>query len=334
MCADVVTCGSPKVYHMALRQAIRVECAAMLRVPESFRQRMGALYGAEGEAWLAKLPELVAQYARRWSLSIDAPYDTLSYNLVIRVRGADETPLVLKVGLLVDELSSEIEALRLYDGRGCAKLVAAQPDEGVFLLERLVPGVMLVSVQDDEEATRVAAHVMQELWRPLPEEHPFVTTTKWAEGMQRLRARFDGECGPFPRRLVEAAEQLFGELLSSSQPAVLLHGDLHHYNILAAKRAPWLAIDPKGLGGEPLYETGALLRNPMPQVASWPALHATLERRVSVLSEALQADRKRIVGWGMAQAVLSSWWNFEDEGQLDEGALFIAQKLLEIYERS
>ncbi len=38
-------------------------------------------------------------------------------------------------------------------------------------------------------------------------------------------------------------------------------GDLHHENILAAERAPWLAIDPKGVIGEPAYEMGALLRN-------------------------------------------------------------------------
>jgi streptomycin 6-kinase len=64
------------------------------------------------------------------------------------------------------------------------------------------------------------------------------------------------------------AESLFRELIASSESPVLLHGDLHHFNILSARRQPWLAIDPKGVAGEPAYEPGALLRNPNPELCT------------------------------------------------------------------
>lgn len=293
---------------------------------------MRALYGERGEVWLAQLPELLDRTCRRWSLTLESPYPALSYNYVIRARGAEGQPLVLKVGVPNEELLTEMEALRLYGGQGCAGLLAAAPEDGTTLLERLEPGAMLVTLEDDEKATRIAAQVMQALWRPLPADHPFPTTARWARGLQRLRDTFDGGCGPFPRRLVEAAERLFADLLASAAPSVLLHGDLHHYNILSAQRAPWLAIDPKGLSGEPLYETGALLRNPLPQVAGWPELQKTLARRVSILAELLQADGRRILAWGLAQALLSSWWSYEDEGTVGEGSLRAAQALLALYE--
>ena len=293
---------------------------------------MCALHGAEGERWLQQLPGLLASYSHRWSLILETPFTAPSYNYVVRARRADGSPVALKLGVPHRELLTEIEALRLYDGRGCARLLASDPAGGALLLERLAPGTMLVSIDDDERATRIAARVMQQLWRPVPEQHSFPTTAQWAGGMQRLRATFDGSCGPFPRRLVEAAERLFRELLDSSQPPVLLHGDLHHYNILAAQREPWLAIDPKGLSGEPLYETGALLRNPLPQVASRSDLRRTLARRAAILAETLQADRQRILAWALAQAVLSSWWSYEDEGERGEETLSIAAELLELYE--
>jgi streptomycin 6-kinase len=91
----------------------------------------------------------------------------------------------------------------------------------------------------------------------------------------------------------------------------LLHGDLHHFNILAARRRPWLAIDPKGLAGEAAYEVGALLRNPDPRLYTDSQVQ---RRRVDVLHQELGFEKDRILGWGVAQAVLSAWWNFEDSG--------------------
>ena len=261
--------------------------------PGEFRNRMRALYGAEGDVWLAQLPALVRRYGERWSLTLDGPVPSPSYNYVIKGRQRDGQPVALKLGVPNKELLTEIEALRLYDGCGCARLLAAEPDEGALLLEWLEPGEMLVTLEDDEEATRIVTQVMQALWRPLPEQHPFPTTAKWARGLERLRATFHGGVGPFPKRLVEAAERFFADLLASQAPPVLLHGDLHHYNILSAQRAPWLAIDPKGLSGEPLYETGALLRNPTPQVAAWSDLQRISARRVDILAEMLEADRDR-----------------------------------------
>lgn len=291
---------------------------------------MLALHGDDGKVWLEQLPALLENLRRRWSLEIEQPLSDLSYNFVAQARRRDGTPVMLKAGVPDDELLSEIAALRHYDGRGCVMLLEADPDVGAMLLERLEPGTMLVDL-DDERATRIAAEVMQTLWRPLPRLHSFVTVEQWAQGLERLRATFDGGSGPFPPQLVEAAEQLFADLLASSSEPVLLHGDLHHYNILAAQRAPWLVIDPKGVSGEPLYETGALLRNPMPQVGGWPDLRRTLTRRVDILAEQLEADRARIVAWGLAQAVLSSWWSYEDEGEKGEEALVVAEALLTMH---
>ena len=116
------------------------------------------------------------------------------------------------------------------------------------------------------------------------------------------------------RALVEEAEGLFAELLASQAAPVLLHGDLHHDNILSATRAPWLAIDPKGVIGEPAYEVGALLRNWQPTLFAMADPARATARRVDQLAEALGIDRACIRGWGLAQAVLSAWWTIEDSG--------------------
>jgi len=171
---------------------------------------------------------------------------------------------------------------------------------------------------------------MRQLWRPVPPNHPFPTVNDWGRGFARLRQHYEGGSGPFPTRLLEEAEALFAELSASMAESVLLHGDLHHDNILAAQRQPWLAIDPKGLVGEPAYETGALLRNPLPELLKAPQPGRILARRVDQLSEELGLDRERVRGWGLAQAVLSAWWSVEDTDQIGEGALTCAELLAAI----
>jgi streptomycin 6-kinase len=280
-------------------------------VPATFARTIVDVFADDGVAWLERLPITIADCERRWSLVVAQPVPNLSYNYVAPAVRSDGAEAILKLGVPNPELRSELAALRLYDGHGCARLLDADPDQGYLLLERLRPGTPLADLADDEQATAVAAEVMRQLWRPVPPDHPFPTVAGWAKGMQRLRAEFGGGTGPFPPLLVELAERLFDELLGSMDTPVLLHGDLHHWNILAAERQPWLAIDPKGIVGEPAYEVGALLRNRL-EVA--PDMKRLTARRIDQMAEALGFDRARLLSWSIAQAVLSAWWSYEDHG--------------------
>ena len=261
---------------------------------------------------MEKLPNLLVECERRWDLTVRPSTFTLSYNYVAPATLADGTEIVLKVGVPNRELRTEIAALRLYAGRGCVRLLDADPDQGILLLERLHPGEMLTIVKNDDEATRLAALAMQTLWRPLPTEHSFPSVADWAGGLAELHEEFGGGAGPFEKQLVDTAVSHFTDLLASSSEPVLLHGDLHHYNILSAGDG-WRVIDLKGVAGEPAYEVGALLRNPF-TLFDEPDLKRITARRLDILAETLGLDRERLRQWGLAQAVLSAWWSYEDGG--------------------
>jgi streptomycin 6-kinase len=298
-------------------------------LPADFVQRITDVYENDGAKWLEQLPALITRCEQRWDLRVHPPFP-LSYNYVTPATRTDGTAVVLKLGVPGSVIDTEMAALRHYDGHGVVQLLDADDAWGALLIERLVPGTMLAQVEDDEQTTIIAAGVMQQLWRPIDPGHPFPTTETWGQGFQRLRTEFDGGTGPFPKRLVEMAETLFRDLLASQAAPVLLHGDLHHYNILEAERQPWLALDPQGVVGEPAYEVGALLRNPSPHIFTVPNLKQIQAWRADLLAEALGVDRERIVGWSMAQAVLSGWWSFEDHGSLEPCWLTCAEVLAEL----
>jgi streptomycin 6-kinase len=296
-------------------------------VPPDLARNITDVFGDQGRAWLERLPELLASYERRWGITVQPPFPGLSYNFAAPALLPDGSPAVLKAGVPDQGLSNEIAALRQYGGDGICRLYDADPNGCVLLLERLRPGVMLseLAARDDEAATRVAAALMQRLWRPAPAEHSFDTVAGWAKGLEKLRQEFGDGTGPFPARLVERAERAFAELNDATAPPILLHGDFHHYNILTAEREPWLAIDPKGLVGDPGYELGAFLYNALPD--SQADVRRVVARRVDVLAEALGFARERVLGWGVFQAVLSAWWTYEDHGHVGEDTLVIAEIL-------
>ncbi len=290
-----------------------------------------------GERWLAELPALLGRYADRWSLTIGEPFP-LSFNYVTAAtatataNGADGRSLVLKLGVPRAELRREIAALQLYAGRGSCRLLAADQAAGVLLLERLQPGATLATIPDPDKAALIGGQVMADLFRPLPAQSRFRHVEEWAQGFSRLRQRYNGGSGPLPVHLVDTAEALFAELFADAAPDVLLHGDLHHHNILSAANGiddRWLAIDPKGMVGEPAFETGTFIRNHYNIYGGRVEPQPLLGRCIAILSERLAVDPQRVHNYAIAQAVLSAWWSVEDGGE-SPAALAAADKACQL----
>jgi streptomycin 6-kinase len=281
----------------------------MFALPEDFLQRMRDAYGTEAaNAWFQRLPSLLEECAERWQLKLLPPFENLSFHYVAPAERADGTSVILKTCQLSDEFEHGLAALRLFDGRGIARLLECDEGKKVMVLERLQPGTMLESLvpEQDAQATSILAAVMRQLWRPIPREHTFPIVEHLGQDLTQLRARYAGGCGPFPPRLVDEAMDLFATLSASAPQTMLLHGDLQHHNILRSGDA-WLAIDPKGVVGDPGYEVGASFYNPMPRILEVPNLEQMLTRRVAQLSEELGIERARIRGWGLAQGVRNAW---------------------------
>jgi streptomycin 6-kinase len=220
------------------------------------------------------------------------------------------------------EMKSEMAALRLFNGEGACKLIDYDVEKYWMLLERLKPGVMLSTLEDDEEATHIAAEVMQKIWRfdygatntsLGSARDEFIKLSDWFDGLKKLRPMFSGGTGPFNEKLVDRVEHSVRDFFIENHKPVLMHGDFHHFNILSSERG-WLVIDPKGVIGPACYEVGPLLINPWGDLLSGKNYRQMTKRRIDILHEHLGFERERIREWGLAHAILSAWWSIEDHG--------------------
>jgi streptomycin 6-kinase len=297
----------------------------MIALSDDFTHRILNTFGEDGLHWLQSLPLILEEISSTWDVRLKPPFQDMSFNYVAPATRSDGSEVVLKVGVPNPELVTEIAALKAFSGNGAVTLYKADPELGALLLERLKPGIPVFNMRDDELATSVASEVIHRLQDSSENHDDFPTVGDWFQGFKRLRDKFGGETGPFPGELIDKAEVLSHDLHTSMETPTLLHGDLHHWNILSSERESWLAIDPKGVIGEPEYETGAWLRNPFPNILEMPNPVRMIARRIDQFSDELGFDRERLYGWGFAQAVLASCWSYEDKDEDWESWLAVAE---------
>ena len=285
---------------------------------------------------MADLPALVTECVEEWQLEIRGPFETASHSHVAPGTRSDGLAIILKlVPPPVDAYTWEEAALRWYGGQGAARLIASALSRRALLLERVVPGdrmSTLVHEDGEEEALMAAAGVMRRLWTA-SDDGTLPDVPRIEEDLDvlaRHRRHRSPDAGTRLRDLLDRAETVGRELVRSAPPPVLIHGDLHHDNMLSSGAGAWLAVDPKGRLGEPAYEAAALIRNPLADLLRRGNLRSRLARRVDMLSDALELERERILGWSLVMAVVASCWALEDADDSWKGWLDIAAALATI----
>ncbi|GAB3815078.1 streptomycin 6-kinase [Tessaracoccus terricola] len=264
----------------------------------------------DGDTWLALLPRLVDEHMARWELAVDgAPrFGENALVLPVVVGGTLEGRAVLKLGWPHVEADQEHLALRLWDGEGSVRLLAANPAADVLLLERLDADHPLSSVSVLESCESIG-----ELFRRLDREGSpqFQTVAHRAHRWRRQLSAVGRTVSP---RLVEQALGTLDGLLASAPEGRLVHEDLHDANALAPldpTRGEWLAIDPKPIVGEWAYAVAPVVWNRAEEAANAHNFRAHVRLRADVVADAAGLDLDRVYAWTFVRLVLNAVWAAE-----------------------
>ncbi|HET9782214.1 MAG TPA: aminoglycoside phosphotransferase family protein [Candidatus Dormibacteraeota bacterium] len=242
-----------------------------------------------GREWLDALPRAVHESAAHWRLRLGDPYPYAFTSLAIPARREDGSDVVLKVQHVDRETEHEALALSHWNGDGAIRLLDEYPARTALLLERCIPGTPL----PPEHGLEVLEGLLPRLWKPASAP-PFRTLAEeashWSAGLRARRS-----VNP---RLIDAALDAIASLAESQRDPVLLHQDLHGWNVLAAQREPWLVIDPKPLVGEREFGLAPIIRS-----TELGAGRRETIRRLDRLTSELGLDRERARLWCVAQTV-------------------------------
>jgi streptomycin 6-kinase len=254
--------------------------------------------------WVAMLPTIVAELRRRWSLTVGEAFQPGGQtSWVAPATDPDGRDLVLKVAWYHAEAAHEAAGLRAWSGEGAVIVHETWQDQSTsaLLLERCRPGTPLSRNASEPEQDIVITGLLRRLWRPPAAGHPFRPLAQmcaaWAD-------EFESKQEHLPLTvdsgLVRAGIQLFRDLPRNSGDDVVLCTDLHAENVLAAKREPWLMIDPKPYVGDRTYDVLQHMLNCPQQLMGDPR---RFSKRVADL---LDLDLGRLEQWLFARCVQES----------------------------
>ncbi|WP_332649823.1 aminoglycoside phosphotransferase family protein [Lysinibacillus sp. 54212] len=260
----------------------------------AFEQRIIANFGEVGEQWLARLPTTIEWCNNEWGLVMEEVMERLSYNYIIYVIKNDK-PYVLKLGVPGNDISLEMLATELYGSQNFVRLLAKNNQHGAQLLERIQPGCML-STMDEERAIEIFCSTWQALRAPADERFPHIY--QWFSTLHTHE-------GPILKGDLELAAHFAQEIMQDGNNE-LLHGDLHHYNILYDNKRGWCGIDPKGINGDKYFDC-------IPFILNECQNEKVLSNRIEQITQKLSLNRNRLIKAAIALTTVRSCWATEDE---------------------
>lgn len=251
-------------------------------------------------------------FLQRWNLTADGePIITRSSQLLpVSYHG---NKAMLKIAL-VEEERYGAKLMVWWNGDGVARVF--MHDDNVLLMERAMEANSLIEKAHhgyDDESTQIICSVAAKLHSKKDNPPVLLSLKTWFKGLEIAAIQ---NSGIFSQALIVA-----NELLNAPQDIVVLHGDLHHGNILDFGERGWLAIDPKHITGERGYDFANIFFNPDEDMALLPG---RLMRQVHVVADNARLEKTRLLQWILAYAGLSAAWSLED-GDSPDLALAIAE---------
>lgn len=240
-------------------------------------------------------------YMQRWQLQPDGQAFETHSSLLMPVR-YQGTAAMLKIAREQEEKFGGL-LMCWWQGEGAARVLAWH-DEGI-LLERAQGSRSLpqmVRDGDDRQATEILCQVVARLHAPRTEPLPeLIPLHQWFNSLWPAAQAHGG--------MLRLSARVAAELLTSPREQTVLHGDIHHDNVLDFGERGWLVIDPKRLYGERAFDYANIFCNPNYGIATDPDI---FQRRVAQICQLAGLERQRLLQWILAWAGLSAAWFMED----------------------
>ena len=291
--------------------------------------------GDAGRDWLAGLGDLLADCARRWSLTIGEPIDGGTSSYVVRVRDSAGRDAVLKLAVPDFWAPHEIRRITGADGVGYVRALDAEPARGAILMESLGPSLSGLGLSPAHHID-VLCRTLRRAWDgAAPETAPAQTGRSKAEALNELIERaWAGLDRPCPAEVVDTARRFAHRRADAfdADRCVPAHGDPHAGNAMRV-RAPrpgaesgFVFVDPEPFLAEPGYDLGVTLRGLLydfPDAVS----ASTVRDWCGSLAKHCGADPDAVWEWGFLETVSTGLYVLELGASWGAELLDVAQRI-------
>jgi len=276
-----------------------------------------------GAKFYDKVLVAIKKYAKQWNLSNFEQIDYYSINCLFTCLSTEHGACVLKIGTGLETVMSEYYMLKDFNGNGLCKVYESDIDNGILLIERIIPGTQLRDEPNQNIRLNEFCLLFQRLHKPLPDISKYLTYMDWVSNITAfMKTRSDYIT---LRDKMIKAEDICRYLWEKYTDRLLLHGDLHHDNVLLGKDG-YCSIDPKGVVGDAVFDIPRFILNEddWDNEANFNYIVNTISTKLNILEHDIRA-------LFYVELCMAKCWGVEDgdynEVDLDE--VLLAERIMD-----
>ena len=265
----------------------------------------------------------------KWKLEILSLVDYFSVNCIFFCRSEIFGDAVLKIGRPGAEVRTEVAMLEEYDGGRFCRIYDHDLDNGAILEERLMPGSRLREVRSLEKRLSVFADVYNGLHIAPKDIKAYPSYAQWVGRITQYMSKMTDHMELY--LLMKKAQGICGSLCKEYNKSMLLHGDLHHDNILLSANGAYKIIDPKGVVGDPVFDIPRFILNEF--YGEDKVLYDEYRLRVSTMvdffEKNLRVPKDVMRQCLFVETVMANCWSVESNEPADMNEVRCAEALME-----
>lgn len=281
-----------------------------------------------GRQFYEKLTHDLALYPVKWELDALQFVDYYSVNCIFTCRSKKHGDAVLKIGNPCKEVFTEVHCLSEYHGGRFCRIYNSDMDRGVILEQRVMPGIRLREEKSLEKRLLVFSKLYNGLHIPPRDPEIYPTYFEWVSRITKYMRNIGADTELC--KLMEKAKECFISLCRTYSKKLLLHGDLHHDNILFGENNEYKIIDPKGVVGDPIFDIPRFILNEFytDDAVPYETYRAHVNKVADFFETSLNVPQDIIKKCLFIETTMGNCWNVESNEKPDMNAVLYSEAVM------
>jgi streptomycin 6-kinase len=277
------------------------------------------------ESYYESVKEGIAEYITRWKLSKMRLLDDGRESFVCSCHSEIYGDAILKNRKTAKVIEDEYNTLAEYRGRRFCKAFDADIKNGFLLEEQIQPGLELRKEKSLDKRLFVFCLLHNGLHIMPSKADKYPTYLDWVSKITGYMEKREDYKDLYLH--MKRANDLCGELFAAYPSRMLLHGDLHHDNILLNERKEYTIIDPKGVLGDPIFDIPRFILNEMEENLN-QQLFDKINYMIKVIGTRLNIPVPVLKQCFYIEMAMAECWNVEDQDTVCLDNVIFAEKIL------
>ncbi|MDF2543644.1 MAG: aminoglycoside resistance protein [Herbinix sp.] len=279
-----------------------------------------------GQQYYEKIKKDLEVYSHKWKLEIVQLVDYFSVNCIFICKSDDFGNAILKIGNQNNEILTEYNTLKEYDGKHFCKVYASDLENGIILEELIKPGRQLRNEKSLEKRLNIFSSLYNGLHIKPKNPNIYPTYSDWVSRITKYMSN-----RPDYKELyyyMKKAEDICHGINSLHAKKMLLHGDLHHDNILLQGDTQYKIIDPKGVVGDPIFDVPRFILNENDDEISTEENYKKICCIIQYLEKSLGIPSAIIKQCYFIEMTMANCWDVESNGTPNMNNVYMAHDIM------